>query len=198
MRTRFGIVALAILVAGCGGLQHEAKPTVWLALEPALPAGGARAGGPTLEVRDFATAAPFAGEEVASREGASRWSHAAYHRWSAEPGKLVATAARAFLSRGGPFGAVFTPPAPVEADYVLSGAVRSLYWDRERKSAVLEVEASLVAKSGALRGFWVYRRETPVAGDEVAGFIAAASSALDLVLADLARDLAPAAAAPAS
>jgi hypothetical protein len=52
------------------------------------------------------------------------------------------------------------------------------------------MEVSLVAKPGALRGFWVYRREVPVADDAVAGFLGAASSALGLALADLGHDLA--------
>jgi hypothetical protein len=105
---------------------------------------------------------------------------------------MVASSARDYLSRTGLFGAVFTPPGPVEAGYRLSGAVRGLFWDRENHTAVLEVEVSLIALPAALRGFWIYRRETPVEGDEVEAFLRSASSALGLVLGDLERDLAAA------
>jgi len=195
MRALLVALLLIALVPGCGGLMRESKPTVWLALEPTLPAGEARAGAPSLEVESFATAAAFRNDQVSAKDGPSRWTYTTYHRWVADPGELVAASARDYLSRTGLFGAVFTPPGPVEADYRLSGAVRGLYWDREKRSAVLEVEVSLIALPGALRGFWIYRRETPVEGDEVAAFLRAASSALGLALADLGRDLAGAIAA---
>jgi ABC-type uncharacterized transport system auxiliary subunit len=102
---------------------------------------------------------------------------------------MVASAARDYLGRSGLFGAVFTPPGPVDPDYRLCGAVRSLYWDRERRAAVLEIESSLVGLPDSLRGFWVYRKEAPVAGGEVQAFLRAASQALDLALADLGRDI---------
>ena len=189
---RAWLIALLVttLLPGCAGLQREANPTVWLALEPALPAGGARAGAPSLEVEAFATAAAFRSTQVSTREGTSRWSFTNYHRWVSEPGEMVAAAARDYLSRSDLFGAVFTPPGPVTADYRLSGAVRSLFWDRERRTAVLEVEVSLIALPDALRGFWIYRREVPVETADVQAYLRAASSALELVLADLRRDIA--------
>jgi ABC-type uncharacterized transport system auxiliary subunit len=180
---------LTLLLPGCAGLMRESKPTVWLALEPALPAGGARAGAPSLEVDSFATAAAFRSDQVSVRDGASRWTYTTYHRWVADPGEMVAAAARDHLSRTGRFGAVFTPPGPVEADYRLSGAVRGLFWDREKHLAVLEAEVTLIALPETLRGFWIYRREAPVEGAEVADFTLAASAALGLVLADLDRDV---------
>jgi ABC-type uncharacterized transport system auxiliary subunit len=170
--------------------MRESKSTVWLAFETALPAGSARAGAPSLEVEAFATAAAFRSDQVSVKDGPSRWTFTTHHRWVAEPGELVAASARDYLSRTDLFGAVFTPPGPVEADYRLSGAVRGLYWDREQRTAVLEVEVSLIALPGALWGFWIHRREAPVAGDEVADFLRASSSALGQVLADIGRDLA--------
>jgi ABC-type uncharacterized transport system auxiliary subunit len=190
MRAWLAALFLAMLLPGCGGLQREAKPTVWLSLEPTVPAGGVRLGAPTLEVETFATAPSFRTDQVPAREASSRWTFATYHRWVSDPGDMIASAARDYLSRCGLFGAVFTPPAPVQADLRLSGAVRALYWDRERRAAVLEVELSLIAAPDALRGFWIHRKEVPVPGDGAQGFLAAASSALELVLADLRRDLA--------
>ncbi len=192
MRAVLAALLLTVLLPGCGGLLRESKPTVWLALEPALPAGGARAGAPSLEVDTFATAAAFRGDQVSARVGPSRWSFTSYHHWVADPGEMVASSTRDYLSRTGLFGAVFTPPGPLEADYRLSGAVRGLYWDREKGTAVLELEATLIARPATLRGFWVYRKETPVAGDEVQGFLHSASAALGLALVDLSRDLAAA------
>jgi len=189
MRALLAALVLLVLAPGCGGLQREATPTVWLALEPALPAAGSRAGAPSLRIDSFATAETFRDDRLSVREGHSKWSLSAYHRWVADPGEMVASAARDHLSRAGLFSAVFTPPAPVEADYRLSGAVRRLYWDREERTAVVEVEASLVESTDRLRGFWVYRRDTPVQSNDVAGFLRSASAGLDLVLADLDRDL---------
>lgn len=103
---------------------------------------------------------------------------------------MVASCARDYLSRTGLFGAVFTPPGPVAADYRLSGAVRAIFWDRQRSAAVLELEASLITPPDTLRGFWLYRKEAPVQGDEIQAYLHAASSALGLALADLSRDIA--------
>lgn len=193
MKTLPVALILTFLLPGCGGLLRESKPTSWVSLEPSLPAAAAaRAGAPSLEVVTFATAPAFCNDQVSTRLGASRWSFANYHRWLAEPGEMVASSARDYLGRSGLFAAVFTPPGPLEADYRLSGAVRALYWDRKQGTAVLEMEVSLVAHPDALRGFWIYRKETAVAGEGVDGFLRAASSALELGLADLGRDLAAA------
>lgn len=192
MRAWLVVLLLTALLPGCGSLLQEAKPTVWLALEPTVPSGGARAGAPSLQVESFATAAAFRSDQVSTRVGPSRWAFAMYHRWVADPGEMVAAAARDYLSRTGLFGAVFTPPGPIEADFRLGGAVRSLYWDRERRAAVVEMEAALIATPGTLRGFWISRKETPVAGDEVEAYLRAASAALGLALADLGRDIAAA------
>lgn len=190
MRGLLAALFVTLLLPGCGGLLREAKTTVWLALEPGLPAGDTRAGAPSLEVETFATAAAFGGDRVSTREGTSRWSFTTYHRWVSEPGEMVAAAAREHLSGSGLFGAVFTPPSPVQADYRLSGAVRSLYWDRWRRTAVLEIEVSLIATPDALRGFWIYRKNAAVDGDDVQAFLLAGSSALGGALDDLRRDIA--------
>ena len=198
MRAVKASVCLVLLLAGCGGLLHETTPTVWLALEPPPAVGGLRTGGSSLEVLAFATAAPFATDRVVSREGASRWSFAAYHRWIAEPGEMVAARLREALSRADLFKAVITPPALLDADWRLGGAVRALYWDRENRSAVLEVEVSLVQTPDRLCGFWVHHAAVPVSGDTVEAFLAAASTAEGQVFAALRDDLAAAlAAAPA-
>ena len=70
---------------------------------------------------------------TASRPGKGnrRWAFAVYHRWAAAPGEMVAARLREALGRLDLFGAVFTPPAPLDAGYRLSGAVRGLWWDRE-------------------------------------------------------------------
>jgi ABC-type uncharacterized transport system auxiliary subunit len=187
----------ATMLAGCAGMQGDVRPTVWLALEPRLPQGSLRAGGPTLEVGRFAAASPFDTDRVATREGASRWTFAVYHRWTAPPGEMVAARLRDALGRADLFGAVFTPPAPIDADYRLGGAVRALWWDREARSAVIEIEAALIAAPDRLRGFWVRRAAVPAAGDTVEAFLAAGSEALAQVIAELGKDVAGAIAEPA-
>jgi ABC-type uncharacterized transport system auxiliary subunit len=189
MRGLIASVLAAACLAGCGGLMREARPVVWLALEPEPPRGGLRAGGPTLEVAGFATVPPFDTDRLPAREGASRWAFSTYHRWVAEPGEMVSSHARDFFGRADLFGAVFTPPAPREADWRISGAVRSLYWDRQRRSAVLEVEVSIVAAPERLAGFRVYRVEVPAAGTDVEHYLKAASTALARVLADVEEDV---------
>ena len=87
------LLAAALVCAGCAGVAQETRPTVWLALEPALPAGALRTGGPTIEVERFAAAAPFDSDRVASREGSSRWTFAVYHRRAAPPGAPPRTSA---------------------------------------------------------------------------------------------------------
>lgn len=198
MRDRV-VVALvaAALLTGCAGMQREVRPTVWVALEPPLPAGGLRAGGPAIEVGRFAAAPPFDTDRVATREGASRWTFAVYHRWAAPPGEMVAARLREALGRLDLFGAVFTPPAPVDPDYCLGGAVRGLSWDRKERTAVIEIEAALIAEPDRLVGFWVRRAAVPVAGDSVEAFLAAGSGALAQVFADLGKDIAGAIAEPA-
>jgi ABC-type uncharacterized transport system auxiliary subunit len=190
MKATFAVLAVAALLAGCGGLTQETRPTVWLALEPTPPQGGLRAGGPTVEVRRFAAVPPFDTDRVVTREGESRWDFAVYHRWAVPPGEMVATRLREALGRLDLFGAVFTPPAPLDADYRLSGAVRGLWWDRSAKSAVIEIEAALTARPDQLRGFWVKRAVVPVPGENVENFLAAASAALSQAIAELGADVA--------
>jgi ABC-type uncharacterized transport system auxiliary subunit len=190
MKARIATLFAAVLLAGCGSLAHETRPTVWLALEPALPGGATRAGGPTIEVRRFAAAPPFDTDRVATREGESRLGFAVYHRWAAPPGEMVAAHLREALGRLDLFGAVFTPPAPLDADYRLSGAVRGLWWDRKARVAVIEIEAALVAPPARLRGFWVRRAEEPVRGETVEAFLPAASAALARAIAELGGDVA--------
>jgi ABC-type uncharacterized transport system auxiliary subunit len=197
MRARIATLLAAFLFTGCGGFAHDTRPTVWLALEPALPEGTLRAGGPTVEVGRFATAPPFDTDRVATREGASTWEFAVYHRWAAPPGEMVAARLRDALGRLNLFGAVFTQPAPLEADYRLSGAVRGLWWDREARSAVIEIEASLIAAPARLQGFWVRRAAVPVRGTTVEAYLEAASAGLAQAIADLGRDVAAALADPA-
>lgn len=188
-RCVIGCWLVAALLSGCAGLMREPRPTVWLGLEPSLPDGGLRSGGPTLEVAAFATSEPFATDRVASRDGSSRWSFANYHLWMAEPGEILGASVREYLGGCDLFGAVVTPPAPFDPDYRLGGAVRELYWDRSRKAAVLEFEAALIAGTDRFLGFWVYRAEEPVSGDDVDSFLRAASSGASRLLAELARDL---------
>jgi uncharacterized lipoprotein NlpE involved in copper resistance len=190
MKTRIATLIAAALLAGCGGLAQETRPTVWLALEPALPQGAMRAGGPTVEVRRFAAAPPFDTDRVVTREGQSRWGFAVYHRWAVPPGEMVAARLRDALGRLDLFGAVFTPPAPLDADYRLSGAVRGLWWDRSAKSAVIEIEAALTARAGRLQGFWVKRAAVPVPGENVEDFLPAASAALSQAIAGLGTEIA--------
>jgi len=196
MKTRIATLIVAALLAGCGGLTHETRPTVWLALEPALPEGGMRAGGPTVEVRRFAATPPFDTDRVVTREGESRWGFAVYHRWAVPPGEMVAARLLEALGRLDLFGAVFTPPAPLDADYRLSGAVRGLWWDRQEKSAVVEIEAALTTRPDRLQGFWVKRATVPVPGESVEDFLPAASAALSQAIAELGTDVAGALARP--
>jgi ABC-type uncharacterized transport system auxiliary subunit len=190
MRSSTAILVAVALLAGCSGLTRETPPTVWLALEPTLPKGALRAGGPTIEVRRFAASAPFDTDRVVTREGGSRWGFAVYHRWAVPPGEMVAARLREALGRMDLFGAVFTPPAPLDADYRLSGAVRGLWWDRETRSAVVEIEAALLAAPERLQGFWVKRAAVPVLGETVEAFLPAASAALSQAIAELGTDVA--------
>lgn len=190
MKAALALGVAALLLAGCGSFRHQARPTVWVALEPAPSPGGLKPGGPTIEIGRFASAPPFATDRVASREGTSRWTFAAYHRWVAEPGEMVSSCVRDALSCSDLFGAVFTSPAPHRADYRLSGAVRTLFWDRKEGAAVVELEASLVAAPDRSCGFWVHRAVVPVAANDVDAYLAAASAALAQATAALREDVA--------
>jgi ABC-type uncharacterized transport system auxiliary subunit len=158
-------------------------------MDPRLPDGGLVAGGPTLQVLPFTTAAPFRSDRVTTRTGDGLWSFSHYHRWVSEPGELVSAAAARFLGRSDLFGAVAGAGSPFEPDYRLGGSVRALYWDRPGGRLVLEVEASLVAYPADFRAFWVRRAESPVQANDVAGLPAAAASALEQVLSELRADL---------
>jgi ABC-type uncharacterized transport system auxiliary subunit len=190
MKAAHASVVAVLLLTGCASFRQEARPTVWVALEPARASGGLRTGGPTLEVARFASAAPFGTDRVVAREGTSRWTFASYHRWVAEPGAMVSSWVRDALSCSDLFSAVFTPPAPYRADFRLSGAVRTLFWDRSEGTAVVELEASLVAAPDRPCGFWVHRAAAPVAADNVDAYLVAASDALARTTAALRDDVA--------
>lgn len=189
------LVAALLLTAaqlvGCslGSFQRPSPDAVWLGMQPRMPQGGLRAGGPTLQVLPFGTVGPFRTDRLAARGSGDLWEFSHYHRWLAEPGEMVSTAAAQYLARCDLFAAVSSAGGTFEPEYRLGGSVRELYWDRRAGRLVLEVEGSLVAYPAEFRGFWIHRAEAPVAGNDLPGLPPAASAALEQILSDFRKDL---------
>ncbi len=79
----------------------------------------------TMSVRIFSSDAAYDDRRIVYRESEVRLDYYHFHRWAAEPGKMVSTVLREIYRRSGRFKAVvggFTP----ETDVVLGGRVVAL------------------------------------------------------------------------
>lgn len=189
MTRKTALFLTCLLAAGCGTLQRPATPVARVGLDPTLPQGGLLQTGTKLEVLPFASIPPFHTDRVVTRTGEGLWSLANYHRWLAEPGDLIAYHLGEYLARIDRYGAVLSTPGTLRPDIRISGAVRALYWDRERGEAFLEIEVSAAPAVGNGGLFQRYRTSRPVEGDEVQAYLRAASVGLSEVLEQVAADL---------
>lgn len=184
------LVLCGALQSACASLTRPAPSTIWLGLDPPPPSEKWQAVATSLVVSPFSASTPFQTTRIATLTGPSTWDYSRNHRWVAEPGEVIAQHVREHLQKTGLFRAVLSGSAPFDPEYRLGGAAQALYWDRERGSAVVEVEFSLAAYPDLFAGFWVYRSRRPLVGEGIEAFLQAASLALSDILGELTKTLA--------
>jgi hypothetical protein len=199
LRLLAGALALAALL-GAGGcaLTRPAPVKSTFLLDPPAPAAAAMTNPATLRVGAFNVAAPYRGKAFVQRTSAQGYEVDFYSEFLVAPAAMIGEATARALDRAGVFARVVPPGALPEGDYVLDGFVSALYTDsrdKARPAAELGILFFVTrADDVGTVPLWSreYLRRAPVAEATPDGYARALSAALGEILAELARDLAPA------
>ncbi len=188
-------LAATALLASCVKLAQPAPhvQTYALALAPSAPTD--RHFAVTLHVASFGVAAVYDREAIVYRENTFTTGAYFYHRWSANPGQMVADLLARDLADSGAFDAVQRSPSLAGADYDLTGNVETL----EEASgpggcvAALQLRVTLLrtrarSGSGVVRQK-AYAAQEPCACDDVPRLVEAMSRALANVATEIGRDV---------
>lgn len=189
------ILALTLaLAAGCG-LKQSAPQRQYLMLLPPVqgcPAAPSRQG--VVAVRDFSASPGFTGREFVYRLGENEWQSDYYRQFLSPPAQLLAQAARATLTRSGPYAVVLTPGVDAVAEVILDGQLTALYADfrKGQGEAVAAAQFFLLRATpqGGVPLFQkAYEARIPLATRDFDGLSAAWNQALARILCDLNADL---------
>ncbi len=143
MSSRAAILALTLLIAGCGAVR---QPTYYsLALAPQIDITRAPLPHPvTVAVRQFETPSYLRQGRIVYREHPEQIGFYEYHRWATDPGAMVTTAvvtslqSDRLLSYVGPFD------NPHRAEYLVTGRLERL--DEIDYEGGVAVEATVSAE----------------------------------------------------
>lgn len=113
-------LAGALAMAGCAG--HVPEVRYYQLGATGAPARGGRA---VLAIEPLEVGSAYADDRMVYRVNAYRLDYYDYHRWSAEPGILVANYLERALEASGRFHAV-VPPRTSEASVVLGGRIAAI------------------------------------------------------------------------
>lgn len=151
-----------------------------------------------LAVRDFSVSPGYQGREIIYRTGKNIARTDFYNHYFVLPGPMIARLSGSWIRDSGIFASVIPLSSHKEADYLLEGAVKSLYADLqnpEEPRAVAEINFLLLRNTEV--SFEVafqkkYRSETEMKGREADFFIEALNKGLADILSALERDMAAA------
>lgn len=104
----------------------------------------------SLKISDFSVSPGFQGRELIYRSGKSSASADFYNHYFILPGPMITQLARSWFMDAGLFNAVITTSSTKEADYILEGAVISIYGDISQSgihAAVVEINLMLLNNS---------------------------------------------------
>jgi len=180
---------LLLLLCACGGKLPETRY-----YQLAVPAAAASepAGDAVLAVEPLAADTAYEDERIVYRTTPYRLDYYNYHRWSAQPGALVAGYLEQALENSGRFRAVVRAPSD-EASLVLGGRVVAIEEvDRSKTRWVGRIALELVL-SDAKRGttLWTRRLEDsePLRVQSPEGLAEALSIALARITAKIGPEL---------
>jgi cholesterol transport system auxiliary component len=151
-----------------------------------------------LGVRDFSVSPGYQGRGIIYRTGKNIIRADFYNHYFVLPGPMIAQLSEAWIRESGLFASVIPLSSHKEADYLLEGAVKSLYADLQNPDqprAVAEINF-LLLKNTEVRFEMAfqkkYRSETEMKGPGPDYFIEALNKGLAEILSALEEDMAAA------
>lgn len=128
MTSRRTLLALPLLLAGCGGLAERPyeERRQWPIAVPRPTSLPPRAGGKVLEVRSLRAGPGMDARGLQELQSDGSLRSGFYEEWTVPPVQGVEEALRAWLLASGRFGAVVAPGSRVTPDLVLEGELTAL------------------------------------------------------------------------
>lgn len=176
------LVTIAMLGPAACSLARRTPAIRYYTLAPPGAPPGALGG--AVRVGNFTADQPYTGERIAYRTSPYRLDYYTYHRWAADPRRLLAATARDYLEQAGQKGAA-GPALEIE------GHIRRLEEvdadDAWEGALVLDLKVSRGGKQLLERS---YTESEPTQARNPEAVVAALSRALGRILDRLASDLA--------
>ena len=181
---RASLAVLGAALVGCLVARPAPEMHYYTLAVPGAPAAGLPA---PITVGAFTAEAPYATARLAYRTSPYALDYYVYHRWAADPRRLVAAAARDYLERA--------PTSAAGPPIALTGHIRHLEEldTTEGRRATLALDVRVVQEGRVLLAR-AYTETEPADARRPEAVAAALSRALGRVLDRVVRDLGPAAA----
>ena len=191
------VSCLAVILAtaaGCLDLKKSYPEKRSFVLDVGTPQQEARSmGAMVLKINKFRVSPLFAGRAMVYRVADLQYESDFYDEWFVAPGTLVTQEVQHWLSRSAGFQLVIAGTNHVEPTHLLEGTVTEFYGDfRADPRAVLGLELQLLDALHERQPFFrrTYHQNVPL-GDRSSDALARGlTEALQVVLVDLARDIA--------
>ena len=193
-----GIVAClaGLLLSGCAGARQKYIEKRYFVVRADRPDGkAASAGKRILQVRKFRVSPGFDGRNFVYRRDEYGYKTDFYNRFLVAPDELLTEQTRLWLRRSGLFGHVVSPDSHMLADYIVEGAINSLYGDfREGRppGAVIKVQFFLIDDGPAKAGVILdrqYQQTVDLDSDTPESLIRGWNRALEGILSRFEQDL---------
>ncbi|MHC5113439.1 MAG: ABC-type transport auxiliary lipoprotein family protein [Planctomycetota bacterium] len=184
-------IALLVPLVGCSLERPDPDKSFYALTPPVLEAGGSTSD-VTVRVARARVAAPFGSRSLQYRVGPSQYQADYYENWADDPGSLVAAAVVAALSSTKAFGAVVDDASVAGDASTLELYVTALYADvteRGAPTAVLGIQATLLAPGGRVVYSRAFDRTAPADDRRAASMVAAWNASLAEIARELAMDV---------
>ena len=190
------VIALAAILTatGCVSVKQDYPEKRYFALSaarsssPTVPTSVLNK--PILRIRPFRVSPAYEGRGLVYRIGDLEFTSDFYNEFLVSPGLMFTNTFREWLSDAGIFQAVIDSPSQVLPDYVLEGAVNSMYGDYRDENApkaVIEVQLFLINASkskSAIELQKTYKQETPIAENSPSALVGGWNRGLEIILND--------------
>ncbi len=151
-----------------------------------------------LSVRGFEVSPGFRGKEIVYRKGRGQSDADFYNQYFIPPGPMLTGLTREWLDDSGMFEAVIPMGSHKEANYILEGAVISLYGDFQEEgepASVLRMQFLLLEDDGLdyrMLMHRTYHEQVSLPGTGAGHVVQGLNKALTRILSQLEKDLAAA------
>lgn len=192
----FILLALVFSLSGCLGLERRYPEKHYFVLDVSQPQNSpALETGAVLRIRKFQISRRYEGKGLVYRTGDLSYESDFYNEFFVAPAVLLTEETRKRLAGTGLFKHVIGGPSQALPDYILEGAITSLYGDYRipaRPKAVLEVRFFLIRAARAPARIIFenqYRREISMTENSPQALVKAWNKALERILPDFEQDI---------